>query len=89
MPYMNIAYDKLIQLYGSQTEIAARLGITPQTVNQWRPGNPQYHDIGIKMAVSIERITEGAVTRIDCRPLDYFDYWPDLPLPKKMRGRAA
>jgi len=62
------ALDKAITKLGSQSELARRLSIKPQSVQHWVatgrvPGN---------RVLDIERLVEGAVTRHQLRP----DFYP-------------
>ena len=50
---------------GQQSELAKRISVSPQIVNQWVTGKrpvPAHH------CIAIEEATGGAVTRYDLRP---------------------
>lgn len=57
--------DVVVEVLGSQAELARQLGIKPPTVSQWftekRPVPPRF-------CIPIEQATSGAVTRYDLRP---------------------
>jgi DNA-binding transcriptional regulator YdaS (Cro superfamily) len=70
-------------------QLAERIGVKSDAqVRQWQHGysgrqpSPEY-------ALAIERATSGAVTRQDLRPDDYWLIWPDLPVPKRSKVKAA
>lgn len=69
------AVKKAISVVGSASELARRIGVTPQAVCFWRDGLRQ---IPAKESALIERATFGAVTRRDLRPDDWADIWPEL-----------
>lgn len=61
--------EKAVHLVGSQSELARRLAISPQAVQQWvRSGR-----VPSERALAIERATGGAVHRHELRP----DLYPD------------
>jgi DNA-binding transcriptional regulator YdaS (Cro superfamily) len=64
-----------LSTHGSQTELARAIGAQPQLVWQWSTG---VRPVPIERCVPIERATNGAVTRIDLRPDDWRDIWPEL-----------
>lgn len=70
----------------SFAEIAASIGTSPSYLSQMlhgrKPWAPEY-------CTAIERLTGGAVTRQDLRPLDFWRIWPDLPAPTEKAGEAA
>ncbi|MBP3980849.1 helix-turn-helix domain-containing protein [Acidovorax sp. JG5] len=63
-----------------QVELARVLGVTQGAVHQWANGLTA---VAIERCVPIERATDGAVTRRDLRPNDWFDIWPELADMKK------
>lgn len=63
---------------GSQAALARSLHVSPPTINQWAKG---VRPVPEKMAVAIEAITKGAVTRRDLRPNDWHLIWPELAQP--------
>lgn len=69
---------------GEGTRLAEALGIDKsylsQMVGKDRP-------ISAERCVAIERETDGAVTRRDLRPEDYWLIWPDLPKPKATKSK--
>ncbi len=64
---------------GSVSALARAVGVQPPTVHQWRIGD---RPVPVEKCVLIERATDGAVTRQDLRPDDYWLIWPDLPAPE-------
>ncbi|WP_312283511.1 Cro/CI family transcriptional regulator [Candidatus Igneacidithiobacillus taiwanensis] len=67
-----------IEAVGSQSELARRVGVSPQAVHAWTRGGV----ISPQSAVRIESATNGAVTRAELRP-DIFGPIDDDP------GRGA
>lgn len=59
----------------SAASLSAKIGVTPVLVSQWRNGVRQ---IPIERCVSIEQATDGAVTRQELRPDDWYLIWPEL-----------
>jgi DNA-binding transcriptional regulator YdaS (Cro superfamily) len=59
----------------TQVAIAKLIGIAPSFVNQWVSGN---RPVPITACVAIERVTNGAVTRQELRPDDWWLIWPEL-----------
>lgn len=80
---------RAVDQLGSQRALAAALGVTAVTVNQWlqidvarrRPVPP-------KQCVRIERLTGGRISRRDLRPDDWEAIWPELADPAT-RAAAA
>ncbi|GAA0493556.1 helix-turn-helix domain-containing protein [Pigmentiphaga daeguensis] len=62
-------------IFGGQSALARRLGVSAVTVNQWLK-----HERPVPAArcVAIERATNGAVTRQELRPHDWAEIWPEL-----------
>ncbi|OFS84501.1 MULTISPECIES: transcriptional regulator [Oligella] len=60
---------------GFMTQLSEHLSISPSYLSQMVSGlramRPAY-------ATAVEEFTGGAVSRIDCRPKDGFDIWPEL-----------
>lgn len=67
--------EKAIQIVGGSTALARLLGVTPPTVHEWKVGK---RPVPIERCLAIERATSGAVTRLDLRPNDYLEIWPEL-----------
>lgn len=65
---------------------AARCGTTWPFLRNVSYGQRQ---AGEKLCVAIERESAGAVTRIDLRPADYWEIWPELPAPSPQPAQAA
>lgn len=64
---------------GSQLALAKAIGVAPAQVSQWFNG---LRPVPAHYCLAIERATQGAVTRADLRPEDYWLIWPDLQAPK-------
>ena len=64
-----------IDAVGSQSALAALLGVRQPTVSEWLRGE---RPVPIERCVDIERVTDGAVTRRDLRPDDWHRIWPEL-----------
>ena len=73
-----LAVAAAADLAGSQAALARSLNVTAPTINQWAKG---VRPVPEKMAVAIEAITNGAVTRRDLRPNDWYLIWPELVPP--------
>lgn len=78
---------------GVTAALARQIGAQPQLMWQWASG---VRPVPIERCVAIERATDGAVTRIDLRPDDWHEIWPELaisdekqPLPGAARSSAA
>lgn len=64
--------------HGSTGALAKAIGAHAPDVSRWASGA---RPVPEKSAVAIERHTQGAVTRAELRPDDYWLIWPDLPAP--------
>ncbi len=64
-----------INLFGSQKNLANKLGLKPQNLQVWISGK---RSIPPKRCVQIEKLTNGAVTRKDLRPNDWHEIWVEL-----------
>lgn len=73
-----LAVAAAAEILGSQAALARSLSVSPPTINQWSKG---IRPVPEKMAVAIEAITTGAVTRRDLRPNDWHLIWPELAQP--------
>lgn len=72
---MNIGIEKAITFFGSQANLAKELEVKRMNIQYWKKSNAS---IPIKRCLQIEQLTNGAVTRQDLRPDDYWEIWPDL-----------
>lgn len=72
---MNIVIERAAVACGGQAALARMLGLKPPTVNQWVRG---VRPVPIEHCFSIERATNGVVTRRDLRPDDWRQIWPEL-----------
>lgn len=61
--------------YGKAKELASEIGIHPSFLSQMAGGD---RAVSPEYAVAIEQATNGAVTRKDLRPNDFWKIWPDL-----------
>ncbi|QOR55256.1 MAG: hypothetical protein SHS37scaffold220_25 [Phage 67_12] len=61
--------------HGAQSDLARKIGCAPQLVWQWAR---RVRPIPIDRCVSIERATDGLVSRRDTRPDDWREIWPEL-----------
>lgn len=83
--------ERAAQCLGSQSILAAKLGVTRGAVPQWRMSG---RVVPIEHCVAIERLTAGAVTRRDLRPGDWHRIWPELvtaehPAPQEVDRETA
>lgn len=78
--------DKAADIIGSQTALAAVLGVSKGAVSQWKDDNRR---VPAAHCVAIERQTHGAVTRRDLRPDDFHLIWPDLELTPAAEAKEA
>lgn len=62
---------------GGVTALAGRLGVHPVYLSQLA-ARQNGREPSPELCVSIERATEGAVTRRDLRPHDWDRIWPEL-----------
>lgn len=69
------AIEKAARIVGSQSALAAELGVTKAAVWQWKDDGRK---VPIEHCVAIERATGGAVTRRELRPDDWQQIWPEL-----------
>ena len=60
---------------GGIARLARQVGAQSQLMWQWSSG---VRPVPIERCVSIERATDGAVSRIDLRPDDWHEIWPEL-----------
>lgn len=72
---MNEAIQRAIEKLGSGSSLATAIGRSPQFVSQLFKGD---RPVPVELCVSIERATDGAVTRRDLRPDDWHLIWPEL-----------
>ncbi|MAK55443.1 MAG: hypothetical protein CML17_06330 [Pusillimonas sp.] len=60
------------------SELARSLGVSSAVVYQWRV---KKRPVPLEYCASIERATDGAVTRRDLRPDDWQEIWPEIAQP--------
>jgi len=58
--------------------LAVEIGASPVLISQWATGK---RAVPIERCVPIERATQGEVSRIDLRPDDWQEIWPELAQP--------
>ncbi|MDF4024106.1 YdaS family helix-turn-helix protein [Luteibacter sp. PPL201] len=61
---MTMPLDRVIEILGSQEELAARLGIKSPSITGWRNRNR----IPSERCLALEEVTGGQVTRYEMRP---------------------
>lgn len=69
------AIERACERCGGASALARDLGLTPTTVSEWKTGK---RSVPIERCVDVERLTSGAVTRMDLRPDDWWRIWPEL-----------
>lgn len=74
--------DKAADIIGSQTALAAVLGVSKGAVSQWKDEDRR---VPAAHCVAIEQQTKGAVTRRDLRPDDWHLIWPELAKVRKAK----
>lgn len=68
--------DRVVKHFGTQTKLAKDLGYKDiRNVSPWTRGDRWFSP---KACVKIERLTGGAITRRELRPLDFAEHWPEL-----------
>jgi DNA-binding transcriptional regulator YdaS (Cro superfamily) len=55
-------FERVVACFESQSELARKLGITAQSLGQWK------RQIPANRVLEIERLTESRVTRYEMRP---------------------
>ena len=58
------AFDRVIDIVGSQTELALRLGVKQPSVNNWKIRSR----VPAERVLEIEKLVGGQVTRYEMRP---------------------
>lgn len=81
-----LAVAAAADIAGSQAALARSLNVSAPTINQWAKG---VRPIPEKMAVAIESITKGVVTRRDLRPNDWYLIWPELVPPSTSKKEVG
>lgn len=78
-PTSREALDQAITLLGGVVSAANKLPKVNryQVIQQWR-----YAGVPIEHCPAIEAATNGAVTRRDLRPDDWWEIWPELVTPE-------
>ena len=76
---------------GAAAAVARRVGVHPVMVSQWAG---RVKTVPVERCVAIESATDGAVTRRDLRPDDWWRIWPELvteehPAPATEADHAA
>ena len=72
---------RAVQILGGPAKVAVLLGVSTQAVCFWRD---ELRKFPIEYCLAIESATNGAVTRQDIRPDDYWLIWPDLKAPETL-----
>ena len=73
------ALSKAIEILKSQQAMAQYCNVVQATVSGWLKRGT----VPAEYCADIERATNGAVTRQDLRPDDYWRIWPDLAPPEQ------
>ena len=60
---------------GKSAAIARAVGVHPVMISQWSNG---LKPVPVDRCAMLERATDGAVTRRDLRPTDWWVHWPEL-----------
>ena len=61
---------------GFQAALARRFGLSRATINEWRKGG-----IPVPYCAGVEEECGGEFTRMDFRPADWQNIWPELAAP--------
>lgn len=77
--------DKAADIVGSQTALAAVLGVSKGAVSQWKDEDRR---VPAAHCVAIERETKGQVTRRELRPDDWELIWPELAKPARKAAKV-
>ena len=67
-------FNDVIPIFGNTVLTAKALGLSVQTICNYRDGR----EVHPKICSKIELKTNGAVTRKDLRPDDWMEIWPEL-----------
>ena len=67
--------DYLSEPGRSNAALAAAVRVSPVLISQWRTG---VRSVPVERCVAIEQATCSSVTRIDLRPNDWWQIWPEL-----------
>lgn len=65
---------------GAKAKLAAQIGAHASDLSDWISGS---RPVPVHRCASIERATNGAVTRRDLRPDDWQQIWPELAKPAR------
>ena len=71
------ALDRAATVAGGLSYLAKMIGVAQSTPSMWKA----LGKVPVEHCLAIERATQGAVTRAELRPDDYFLIWPDLVAP--------
>lgn len=71
-PPASLPIDRLVDLFGTQSALAAKLGIRCASISGWR----QRGKVPVERCLAIEQATGGKVTRYELRP-DVFGEAPN------------
>ena len=81
------AIKRAVDTAGGISALARALGVSYQAVKFWIDGKRRLEPI---RCVQIEQFTDGAVTRQELRPDDWWELWPELAYKNPAAaGRAA
>ena len=76
--------EQEIQILGGAVRLAEAIGVGQSAISNLvsRGGTPTPAN-----CLAIERATDGAITRKDLRPDDFWLIWPDLAEPKRQKAK--
>jgi DNA-binding transcriptional regulator YdaS (Cro superfamily) len=69
--------ERAAEALGGFGALAESIGVAQSTPSMWKARGK----VPVEHCLAIERATQGAVTRAELRPDDYFLIWPDLVAP--------
>lgn len=78
--------SEYLSSHGSQTLLARKIKAQPQLVWQWSTG---VRPVPIERCLTIEAATNGVVSRIDLRPNDWREIWPELAKSRRNKHLRA
>ncbi|MEY2686583.1 MAG: hypothetical protein RL375_781 [Pseudomonadota bacterium] len=78
------ALDRAAVAVGGRVNLSQVLDVTLGALGNWKT-----RGVPIERCYSIERATNGAVTRKDLRPDDWHEIWPELATPQQQTTEPA
>jgi len=74
---LKLSDSAIIDLLGGTTKVAKLLSVTPNAVSMWRKNNIPYSQF-VFLAATLERESNGLITRKDIFPQSWHIIWPEL-----------